>query len=342
MNSLKCPQAFKEMTVAYQEATERIDELEKRNDELEQKVELTNRIVECLELKHELSGGHIDNTFVEELCGEIEELKINVNKLEMNGERITAALKNKDCDLELSIEQANKNIELLQVKCDGLVKSFEETKSDSFEEKSPSDEQIRLEVNNHCVHYETSNHSSNVLNMKVIEDRLTAIEQEIEMFHIKFDSSNVVTHERKVLEIESILNVHAKHISELTAQLEFQLQASLASSHDGTYLWRIPEVCQRIQDAKMGQITSIYSPPFYTGRNGYKMCIRAYLNGGGSGEGTHLSIFFVLMKGKYDPLLQWPFESKVSLILVDQDHMKHLVQSFKPTFAVQQFPEAKN
>jgi len=109
-----------------------------------------------------------------------------------------------------------------------------------------------------------------------------------------------------------------------------QLQASNASTYNGEFLWCVPEVHQKIQDAKNGLITSIYSPPFYTGRNGYKMCIRAYLNGDGSGKGTHLSIFFVLMKGEYDPLLKWPFKAKVSLILVDQDHKRNLIYSFKP------------
>ncbi len=66
-------------------------------------------------------------------------------------------------------------------------------------------------------------------------------------------------------------------------------------------------------------------------RNGYKMCIRAYLNGDGTGYKTHLSLFFVLMKGEYDPLLKWPFDNKVSLILVDQNHRKHVVQTFKPS-----------
>ena len=46
---------------------------------------------------------------------------------------------------------------------------------------------------------------------------------------------------------------------------------------------------------------------------------------------THLSLFFVLMKGEYDPLLKWPFDYKVSMILVDQNCRKHLVQTFKPT-----------
>ena len=119
------------------------------------------------------------------------------------------------------------------------------------------------------------------------------------------------------------------------------LKASFVSTYDGKFLWRIPEVCRRIRDAKIGHITSIYSPPFYTGRNGYKMCIRAYLNGDGTGEGTHLSIFFVLMKGEYDPLLQWPFTNKVSLILVDQDKKKDLSQSFKPNPQSSSFQKPK-
>ena len=53
----------------------------------------------------------------------------------------------------------------------------------------------------------------------------------------------------------------------------------------------------------------IVFPPY---SNGYKMCIRAYLNGDGIGYKTHFSVFFVLMKGEFDPLLKWPFEYKVS------------------------------
>ena len=144
--------------------------------------------------------------------------------------------------------------------------------------------------------------------------------------------------EEKALEVERTLNIISVHHSEL----ELQLQASLASTHNGAFLWRIPDMRRRIRDAKIGRITSIYSPPFYTGRNGYKMCIRAYLNGDGSGEGTHLSIFFVIMKGEYDPLLQWPFDNKVSLVVVDQDQKKHLVQTFKPNLQSSSFQRPKS
>lgn len=142
-----------------------------------------------------------------------------------------------------------------------------------------------------------------------------------------YSDSRIIQLEKRVEDLERQNTMLKVHMSEL----ELQLQASLASTHNGSFLWRIPDVARRRKDALEERITSIYSPPFYTGRNGYKMCVRAYLNGDGIGYRTHLSLFFVLMRGEYDPLLKWPFDCKVSLILVDQDHRKHIVQTFKPT-----------
>lgn len=50
---------------------------------------------------------------------------------------------------------------------------------------------------------------------------------------------------------------------------------------------------------------------FYTARYGFKVCMRLYLNGDGVGKGTHISLFFVIMRGEYDPILSWPFRHKV-------------------------------
>lgn len=57
----------------------------------------------------------------------------------------------------------------------------------------------------------------------------------------------------------------------------------------------------------------MYSSPtaFYTSKYGYKMCLRIYLNGDGTGRGSHLSLFFVVMRGLSDALLKWPFNQKV-------------------------------
>ena len=115
------------------------------------------------------------------------------------------------------------------------------------------------------------------------------------------------------------------------SEIKLQLQTSLASTYNGSFMWRIPDLSKCKRDAIDGRVTSLYSPPFYTAKHGYKMCIRIYLNGDGMGHRTHLSLFFVLMKGEFDALLKWPFDYKVSLILVDQNYRKHIVQTFKPT-----------
>ena len=104
-------------------------------------------------------------------------------------------------------------------------------------------------------------------------------------------------------------------------------------SHNGTFLWKISNFYERMQEAKSGRQTSIYSPPFYSDRYGYKMCARLYLNGDGAGKNTHISLFFVLLRGEYDALLNWPFREKVTFQLLDQsetDSKENVVDSFKP------------
>ena len=153
-------------------------------------------------------------------------------------------------------------------------------------------------------------------------------------------SSSLTSHKHASSEVARLANVEKRYedmerqvtmLKVHVSEMELQLQASLASTYNGSFMWRIPDLAKRKRDAIDGRITSLYSPPFYTAKNGYKMCIRVYLNGDGMGHKTHFSIFFVLMKGEFDALLKWPFDNKVSLILVDQNHRRHLVQTFKPT-----------
>ncbi len=48
------------------------------------------------------------------------------------------------------------------------------------------------------------------------------------------------------------------------------------------------------------------------------MCMRLYLNGDGDTRDEYLSLFFVIMQGGYDAILQWPFSYKVTFSLIDQ------------------------
>ena len=89
---------------------------------------------------------------------------------------------------------------------------------------------------------------------------------------------------------------------------------------NGSFTWKIPDIRRRYRDALDGRTISLYSPPFYTSPHGYRMCIRAYLNGDGIGKGTHVSVFFVLMRSEHDSLLAYPFKQSVRFTLVNQAH----------------------
>ncbi|RMX42249.1 hypothetical protein pdam_00023970 [Pocillopora damicornis] len=114
------------------------------------------------------------------------------------------------------------------------------------------------------------------------------------------------------------------------ADLEEYVKQQECSSYDGQLLWKIPDYARKRNDAVTGQQVSFDSPCFYTSRHGYKMCARIYLNGDGIGKGTHISIFFGVMRSQYDALLRWPFRQKVTFMLLDQDNVEHVIDAFRP------------
>jgi len=114
------------------------------------------------------------------------------------------------------------------------------------------------------------------------------------------------------------------------AELNLKLQLMEATSYDGKMIWKIDNFEKRRQDAIMGKSPFLYSPPFYTSRFGYKMCAKIYLNGDNKGKGTHVSLFFVVMKGEYDAWLEWPFPCKFILKLLAHDGNAHIAVGFCP------------
>ncbi|XP_066280948.1 TNF receptor-associated factor 3-like [Branchiostoma lanceolatum] len=134
--------------------------------------------------------------------------------------------------------------------------------------------------------------------------------------------------------LETQLNAHDRQLGihdVRLAEMDLRFQILETASFDGTLLWKIKDYTRRKHEAVTGRTLSLYSQPFYTSQFGYKMCARVYLNGDGMGKGTHMSLFFVIMRGEYDALLPWPFRQKVTLMLLDQDQgRRHLSDTFRP------------
>ena len=114
------------------------------------------------------------------------------------------------------------------------------------------------------------------------------------------------------------------------------------STFNGSFLWKIPEVSKRREDARTGKYTSIFSLPFYSSRYGYKMCLRLYILGDGIGKGTHMSLFFVVMKGEFDNILQWPFTHKVTFKLINQCGSRDIMDIFQPDPLSSSFQKPKS
>jgi hypothetical protein len=133
------------------------------------------------------------------------------------------------------------------------------------------------------------------------------------------------------------LDLHEQTIESLFAQMEAQSAARLVDSPcfrfvsaesgkcSGYLIWKID-----LYSEHKAVATSMLSTPFYSGRYGYKMCLRLYIMGDGIGKGTHLSLFFVVMRGEFDTILQWPFTHKVTFKLINQAGGRDIVDTFKP------------
>ena len=315
----KMSEAFKEMAVAYQQATKRIDVLEKSHQEDKQRIDTLEKY-------------HLEDTQRIDMLTE----RIFILEKRLEDVQRTVILEKKDTHQKIeSSLQGSQRAEVRITKLERALDRQANTMNQmDYKARQAEGNFKRLE--------------NKVSEMKEDFYDIKMRFQDINMAAISLSSDEMKLHkmplesfrdlEEKVLELERIINALSSHCLE---DMEPRLQSSLNSTHNGAFLWRITEVHQKFQNAKKTDNVMIDSPAFYTGRYGYKMCIRAYLNGAESGEGTHLSIFFVIMKGEYDTLLQWPFDHKVHLILVDQDHKKHLVQSFKPNPQFSSFQKPK-
>lgn len=119
------------------------------------------------------------------------------------------------------------------------------------------------------------------------------------------------------------------HKAQLTSNEE-RFRLLEGTCYNGKLIWKITDYERKKKEAAEGRVVSIYSQHFYTSRCGYRLCARAYLNGDGSGKGSFLSLYFVVMKGEFDSLLSWPFKQKVTLMLIDQSGKKnHIIDVFK-------------
>ncbi|XP_051492315.1 TNF receptor-associated factor 1 [Apus apus] len=183
--------------------------------------------------------------------------------------------------------------------------------------------------------------------LHVFENIVAVLNKEVETSNLEItafrrqselDQNIIRGLELKITELHRCLTQKDACLSSLHKSLLFSEQAS----YDGVFLWKITDVGRKLQDSVTGRTVSLYSPAFYTAKYGYKVCLRVYLNGDGTGKGTHMSLFFVVMKGDYDALLPWPFRHKVTFMLLDQNNREHIIDAFRPDLTSASFQRPVN
>ncbi|NXN19259.1 TRAF2 factor, partial [Indicator maculatus] len=183
--------------------------------------------------------------------------------------------------------------------------------------------------------------------LHVFENIVAVLNKEVETSNLEIaafrrqselDQNLIRGLELKIAELHRCLTQKDAGLSTLHKSLLFSEQAS----YDGVFLWKITDVGRKLQDSVTGRTVSLYSPAFYTAKYGYKVCLRVYLNGDGTGKGTHMSLFFVVMKGDYDALLPWPFKHKVTFMLLDQNNREHIIDAFRPDLTSASFQRPVN
>ena len=97
-----------------------------------------------------------------------------------------------------------------------------------------------------------------------------------------------------------------------------------------TLQYKMIPVYRTIEQFRMNKRNEaeLYTDHFYTAQGGYKMTLRVYPNGVGSGKGTHISAYICLMKGENDHTLPFPFSGIFTIKLLNwKQDTGHVVKS---------------
>ena len=147
--------------------------------------------------------------------------------------------------------------------------------------------------------------------------------------HVRLLYDLIMKHSQRMDQHHELLQDHGALIETHQAQI-----TDIEKIARNQLIWRIDEYSRKMKEAKAGNTTTLFSPPFTTSKHGYRLCASLCLNGDGKGKGTHVSAFISILKGAYDPLLKWPFSYRVTFYLLDQNadpsSRKHLKLSIKP------------
>ncbi|XP_058017659.1 TNF receptor-associated factor 6 [Ahaetulla prasina] len=126
--------------------------------------------------------------------------------------------------------------------------------------------------------------------------------------------------------------------------LEEKIADIEAQQCNGIFLWKIENFSAYLKAQEEERPVVIHSPGFYTGKPGYKLCLRLHIQLPSAQRcANYISLFVHTMQGDYDSHLPWPFQGTIRLSILDQSegsprHNHEEVMDTKPELLAFQRP----
>ncbi|XP_029935262.1 TNF receptor-associated factor 6 isoform X2 [Myripristis murdjan] len=132
----------------------------------------------------------------------------------------------------------------------------------------------------------------------------------------------LVRQDHQLRELIILKETQAGQLAELrrrVSALEDTVKDLEAQQCQGIFIWRLKGFSAHLRNQEAGQQVVEHSPGFYTGRPGYKLCLRLHLQTPNAPRCSNfISLFVHTMQGVFDGQLSWPFQGTIRLAILDQ------------------------
>ncbi|XP_015274505.1 PREDICTED: TNF receptor-associated factor 6 [Gekko japonicus] len=139
-------------------------------------------------------------------------------------------------------------------------------------------------------------------------------------------------------------NTHMGNLKRTIRNLEEKITEIEAQQCNGIFIWKIENFSIYLKAQEEERPVVIHSPGFYTGKPGYKLCLRLHIQLPNAQRcANYISLFVHTMQGEHDSHLPWPFQGTIRLSILDQSegsprHNHEEVMDTKPELLAFQRP----
>ncbi|KAF3686717.1 TNF receptor-associated factor 6 [Channa argus] len=142
------------------------------------------------------------------------------------------------------------------------------------------------------------------------------------MVRLREMDGRLVKQDHQLRELIILNETQAGQLAELrrrVSMLEETVKDLEAQQCTGIFIWRLKGFSAHLRNQQAGLPVVEHSPGFYTGRPGYRLCLRLHLQTPNAPRcSNYISLFVHTMQGVFDGQLTWPFQGTIRLAILDQ------------------------